>query len=157
VTPVTPDPLEPKGSKLPWWLAALPGLVIVSIFAGRAFVQMGRASSAISGVDTSKPSKSLACLETYSVTLTNSQNYVPEGQQFSPRKTVDPSTVVSGMVRNDCDRLLKSVRIHINVRDDDGKRGDGSVTVEDLSPGQAKPFSKAWMGRITSYEIGKIQ
>jgi hypothetical protein len=26
-----------------------------------------------------------------------------------------------------------------------------------LNPGEAKPFSKAWMGRITSYEIGKIQ
>ena len=118
---------------------------------------MGQASGAVSGHDTFKPSKSLACVEAYSVTLTNSQNYVPEGQEFVPRNKVEPSTVVSGMVRNDCGESLKSVTIHINVRDDDGKRGDGSVTVEDLNPGEAKPFSKAWMGRVTSYEITKIR
>jgi hypothetical protein len=61
------------------------------------------------------------------------------------------------MVRNDCGELLKSVTIRINVRDDDGKRGNGSVMVSDLNPGEAKPFSKAWMGRITTYEISKIQ
>jgi hypothetical protein len=49
------------------------------------------------------------------------------------------------------------VTIHINVRDDDGKRGAGSATVSDLNPGEAKPFSKAWMGRVTSYEITRIQ
>ncbi|HEX4596100.1 MAG TPA: FxLYD domain-containing protein [Bryobacteraceae bacterium] len=135
----------------------LPGLVIVTIFAGRAFVQVGQASRAVSGNATSKPSKSLACVEAYSVTLTNSQFYVPEGQEFTPRTTTEPSTVVSGMVRNDCGETLKSVTIHINVRDEAGKRGDGSVTVSDLNSGEAKPFSKAWMGRVTSYEIGKIQ
>ena len=40
--------------------------------------------------------------------------------------------------------------IRINVRDDDGKRGDGSVTVSYLNPGEAKPFSKAWMARVVS-------
>jgi hypothetical protein len=118
---------------------------------------MGHASGAVSGDDTFKPSKSLACVEPYSVTLTNSEFYVPEGQQFSPRKSTELSTVVSGMIRNDCGELRKSVTIHINVRDDDGKRGDGSVTVSDLNPGEAKPFSKAWMGRVTSYEITRIQ
>jgi hypothetical protein len=96
-------------------------------------------------------------VEAYSVTLTNSKFYVPEGQEFTPRITTEPSTVVSGMVRNDCGETLKSVTIHINVRDEAGKRGDGSVTVSDLNSGEAKPFSKAWMGRVTSYEIGKIQ
>jgi len=118
---------------------------------------MGQASRAVSGNDTSRPSKSLACVEAYGVTLTNSQNYVPEGQEFSPRQIVEPSTVVSGMVRNDCGEVLKSVRVHINVSDDTGKRGDGAVTVTDLNPGEAKPFSKAWMGRVTTYEIAKIQ
>jgi len=157
VTPAVPDPIEPKGTKLPRWLGAVPGLVLVTIFAVRAFVQMGQASGAVSGTGTFKPSKSLACVETYSVTLTNSQFYVPEGQQFSPPKTPELSTVVSGMVRNDCGELLKSVTVHIKVSDDDGKRGNGSVTVSDLNPGEAKSFSKAWMGRITSYEISKIQ
>ena len=145
-------------NKLPRWLAALPGLVLVTIFAVRAFVQTGQASRAVSGSnDVLKPAKSLACVETYGVTLTNSEYYVPEGQQFSPRETPELSTVVSGMVRNDCGELLKSVTIHINVRDAGGKPGNASVTVSELNSGEAKPFSKAWMGRVTSYEIAKIQ
>ncbi len=118
---------------------------------------MGVASRAVSGTDASKPSKSFACVETYGVTLANSEFYVREGQQFSPRGTPEISTVLSGMVRNDCGELLKSVTIQIHVRDDAGKRGDGSVTVAGLNPGEAKLFSKAWMGRVTSYEIGKIR
>ena len=135
----------------------MPGVAFATFFVVRAFVQMGHASGAVSGDNTFKPSKLLACVEPYSVTLTNSEFYVPEGQQFSPQKSNELSTVVSGMIRNDCGELLKSVTIHINVRDDDGKRGDGSVTVSDLNPGEAKPFSKAWMGRVTSYEITRIQ
>jgi hypothetical protein len=157
VTPGIPDPIEPKANKFPRWLAAVPGLVIATIFAGRAFLQMGQASKAVSGGDSFLSSKSLSCVETYSVNLANSEYYVPEGQQFSPRKTAEISTVVSGMVRNDCGKPLKSVTIHISVRDDSGKRGDGSVAVEDLNPGEVKAFSRAWMGRVTSYEIGKIQ
>ena len=144
-------------NKLPRWLAALPGLVVVTIFGGRAFIQMGQASRAVSGGDTSKPAKSLTCVETYGVSLANSEYYVPEGQRFSPRTTPETSTVLSGMVRNGCDELLKSVTIRIKVRDAEGKAGDGWVTVSDLNPGEAKPFSKAWMGRVASYEIGKIQ
>jgi len=96
-------------------------------------------------------------VETYGITLTNSEFYVPEGQQFSPRQTPKLSTVVSGMARNDCGELLKSVTIHIQVRDDAGKRGEGSVLIPDLGPGESKPFSKAWMGRVASYEIDKIR
>lgn len=135
----------------------MPGVAFVAFFAVRAFVQMGHASGAVSGGGTIKPSKSLACVEPYSVTLSNSEFYVPEGQEFVPRNSTELSTVVSGMIRNDCGELLKSVTIHINVRDDDGKRGVGSVTVSDLNPGEAKPFSKAWMGRVTSYQITGIQ
>jgi hypothetical protein len=157
VTPEVPDPVAPKKAKLPGWLAVLPGLLLVTVLAVRAFVQVGMASKAISGTDASKPSKSLSCVETYGVTLANSEFYVPEGQQFTPRRTTEISTVVSGMVRNDCGEFLKSVTIPIQVRDDAGKRGDGSVTVSELNPGEAKLFSKAWMGRVTSYEIGKIR
>jgi hypothetical protein len=142
-------------------MAALPGLVLVTVFGVRAFVETGQASRAISGAvsgnDASKSSKSLSCVETYSLTLTNSEYYVPEGQEFSPRKTPELSTVIGGMVRNDCGEQLKSVTVHINVRDDSGKRGHGAVTVSGLNPGEAKPFSKAWMGRVTSYEIEKIR
>ena len=157
MTPGIPDSKEPKGGRLPWWLGAVPGLLLAIFLAFRAIVQMGHAAGAVSDHAAFKPSKSLACVEAYSVTLTSSEFYVPEGQQFSPREKTELSTVVSGMLRNDCGEPLKSVTIHINVRDDDGKRGDGLVTVSDLSPGEAKPFSKAWMGRVTWYEIAKIQ
>jgi hypothetical protein len=141
---------------LPRWLAAVPALVIVTIFAGRAFVQMGQASRAISGDNPSR-AKSLACVDAYAITLSNSEYYVPEGQEFVPQKTNQISTVVSGQVQNNCGKPLDSVTIHINVSDDSGKRGSGAVTVSDLNSGQVKPFSKAWMGRVTSYEIEKIQ
>lgn len=154
---MVPDPIEPQKAKLPRWLAVLPALVLVTILALRAFVQVGQASRAILGGDAAKRSKSLGCVETYGITLTNSEFYVPEGQQFSPRQTPKLSTVVSGMARNDCGELLKSVTIHIQVRDDAGKRGEGSVLIPDLGPGESKPFSKAWMGRVASYEIDKIR
>jgi hypothetical protein len=148
--------VEPK-AKLPRWLAAVPGLLIAIIFAGRAIVQMGQASRAVSGGNASKSSKAPTCVETYAITLSNSEYYVPEGQQFSPRKSSEISTVINGMIRNDCGERLESVTVHINVRDDSGKRGNGSVTVTELNPGEVKSFSKAWMGRVTSYEIERIQ
>jgi hypothetical protein len=154
---MVPDPIEPRRAKFPRWLGVLPGLLLVTIFSVRAFVQMGQATRVVSGNATSNPSKSLACVEVYSVSLSNSEFYVPEGQEFSPRKAPELSTVLSGMVRNDCGEPLKSATIHIQVRDAAGKRGQGSVTITELNLGQAKPFSKAWMGRVTSYEIGKIE
>lgn len=157
MTPSAPDSNGPKTTKLPRWLAAVPGLVIAIIFAGRAFVQMGQASRAFSGDDTPRHSKSLSCVDAYAITLSNSEFYVPEGQQFAPRKSTEISTVINGMVRNDCGEPLKSVTIHIDVRDDAGKRGSGSVTISGLNSGEAKPFTKAWMGRVTSYEIVNIQ
>jgi len=135
----------------------MPGILIATFFVTRGFVQMGQASKAISDGQPSRSSKSLTCVETYGVTLSNSQLYVREGQQFAPPKKTEISTVLNGMVRNGCDEALKSVTISIEVHDDDGKRGAGSVTVGSLNPGEAKPFSKAWMGQVTSYEITKIQ
>ena len=156
MTPIGPEP--PKGPvlpKVPLWLAVVPGLVIATIFASRSIVQTGQAARAISGDVTPKPA--LTCIEPYGVNLSNSEFYVREGEQFVPRKKTEISTVVSGMVKNDCGETLKSVTISMEVSDDDGKRGSGSVTVSDLGPGQAKPFSKAWMGRITSYQIVKVR
>lgn len=123
---------------------------------GRGMVQMGTASRAISP-EVSRPAKALTCVDAYAITLSNSEYYVPEGQQFVPRESRDISTVLNGMVRNNCGEPLKSVTVHIKVSDDAGKRGTGSVTVSDLNSGEAKAFSKAWMGRVSSYEIVKIQ
>jgi hypothetical protein len=149
--------VTPNATRLPRWLAAVPGLVIATIFAGRAFVQMGQAARAVSGDNASKPQKSLTCLDIYAMSLSNSEDYVPEGQQFVPRQTREISTVLSGMVQNNCGEPLKSVTIHMTVHDDAGRQGSGSVSVAELNPGEAKSFKKAWMGRVTSYEIGKIQ
>ncbi len=142
--------------KLPGWLAALPAFLIVTLFALRAFVQVGHASRAVTDDGFAVP-RSRTCVETYSTNLANSEYFVPEGQQFLPRKTPEISTVLSGMVRNNCDEPLKQVIIHFKVSDDSGKRGEGATTVSDLNVGEAKPFSRAWMGRVTSYEVVKIQ
>src|SRR5579872_811274 len=158
MTPRVPDPIEPKDTlRIPKWVVAVPGLLMVAFFGVRAMIGFGGASRVIGGDQpSSKPS--LACVSTYGVTFTNSEYYVREGQQYGPPPTTpELSTVVSGMVRNDCADAVKSVWIHMTVRDDNGKKGDGSVQVLDLGSGQAKPFSKAWMGRISSYEIDKIQ
>jgi len=144
-------------AKLPRWLAAAPGLLLVTFFASRAFLQMGQASRAITGNPAPRHARSLSCVDTYAITLSSSENYVPEGQEFVPRQSTEISTVVNGMVRNDCGEQLQSVTIPITVRDDDGKRGNGTVTIPDLYPGEVKSFSKVWMGRVTSYEIGTIR
>jgi hypothetical protein len=120
-------------------------------------MQTGGAAKAVTAQDPSSAMKTLSCVEVYGINLANSEYYVPEGQQFLPNTTPKMSTVLNGMVRNDCGEPLKSVTIQISVRDDAGKRGDGYVTVSDLNSSETKPFDKAWMGRVTQYEIGKIR
>jgi hypothetical protein len=157
VTPYDLEPREPRRPNYRLWIAALPALIATCFFIN-ALVQMGHASRAVSGgKDTSKTEKSLQCVETYAITLANSEYYVREGTFVAPGGTPEVSTVLSGMVRNDCGEPLKKVSIEINVRDDAGKRGNGSAIVDELNPGEAKPFSKAWMGHVSSYEIVKIQ
>jgi hypothetical protein len=157
VTPVVPDPIEPEKAKFPRWLAVLPAFLLVSIFGGRALMQTGGAAKAITAQDPASTMKTLSCVEVYGISLANSEYYVPEGQQFLPKTTPRISTVLNGMVRNDCGEPLKSITIQISVLDDAGKRGDGYVTVPDLNSSEAKPFDRAWMGRVTQYEIGKIR
>jgi hypothetical protein len=157
VTPVVPDPIQPEKAKFPRWLAVLPAFLLVTIFGGRALVQTHNAAKAVTAQDPSSTMRTLSCVEVYGISLANSEYYVPEGQQFLPRTTPRISTVLNGMVRNDCGEPLKSVTISISVLDDAGKRGDGYVTVSDLNPSVAKPFDRAWMGRVTQYEIGTIR
>jgi hypothetical protein len=158
VTPFIPEPREPRKPNFRLMIAALPALIATS-FAINAVIQMGHASRAVSGGDdTSKTGKSLQCVETYAITLANSEYYVREGTwSVAPRGTPEVSTVLNGMARNDCGEPLKKVTIDIKVRDDAGNRGNGSVVIDYLNPGEAKPFSKAWMGHVSSYEIATIQ
>jgi hypothetical protein len=71
------------------------------------------------------------CAVVYGVNLFNSEYYVRESSE--------------------------SVTIHFIVRDDAGKRWSGEATVNDVPPWQAKPFERAWLGQIVSYEITSVR
>jgi hypothetical protein len=96
-------------------------------------------------------------VETYGITLNTSESYVPEWTVGAPARsatsTPELSTVVRGMARNSCDENLKDVQIRFVVHDDGGRKGDGNFVFETLAVGEVKPFERAWMGRVTSYEI----
>lgn len=155
--PFTPSD-GPK-RRLPLWTAALPALLIPVFFASRAALQFSAAANAINPASSThqKNSNLLPCVETYSVTLDSSQLYVPEWQVGMPavsqNGTPQLSTVLRGMARNGCGENLKNVHLRFAVHDDKGQKGDGYISFDTLAIGEAKPFEKAWMGRVTSYEI----
>ena len=97
------------------------------------------------------------CVETYGIHLNASEYYVREWAMGipanNPNKTPELSTVLSGMARNGCGENLKNVRIRFVVHDKEGRKGDGYYLIESLAIGEAKPFERAWMGRVTSYEV----
>lgn len=144
------------------WLAVLPGVLTVALTAGFAvpkWLEMSRVTGVITSGAKAGSSQNLSkCVDVYSVTLKTSEFYVPENR-IQPRKNAprELSTVVTGMASNRCGEPLQSVRIRINVRDDRGGRGSAWAKVGDLGVGQAKPFERAWMARITSYEIGEVR
>jgi len=96
-------------------------------------------------------------VDTYGITLNVSDQYVPEWAPglpaANPNKSPQVSTVLSGVARNGCQENLKNVRIRFEVHDDNGKRGAGTFLIESLPMGDVKPFERAWMGRVTSYEV----
>jgi hypothetical protein len=102
-----------------------------------------------------------ACADVYGVNLYNSENYVREslpGSGFaSPKAPREFSTVVSGMVENKCSEPLESVSIFLKVRDASGAWGSGEAVVRNIAGGQAKPFERAWIGQIVSYEITSVR
>ncbi len=148
--------LEPSGIKrrYPLWMAVLPGLIFIIY----AMLQVSRATRAIGpGPGNPGPEKVLSCVETYDITLNLSEYYVPEwspGMPASnPSNSPQLSTVLRGMARNGCGENLKNVRIKFVVHGDSGQKGDGSYTIESMAMGEVKPFEKAWMGRVASYEV----
>ena len=162
VPPATSQPSPPK-RRFPLWSAALPGLLIAIYLVVRTTVQFASAAKAINPSATSSQNRanSLACIETYSVTLDSSQLYVPEWQAGMPLNSnspnpSQPSTVLRGMALNGCGENLKNVQLRFVVHDDVGKRGDGYFLIADIAAGEAKPFEKAWMGHVTSYEIAAV-
>jgi hypothetical protein len=145
-------------------MAVLPGLVVVALATGwMAYhsVQFSRVSNVIVPAASRTPSAGkLKCVETYGITLKTSEFYVSEGIERFRRPKHAPrelSTVVQGMARNGCGEPLKNVRILINVRDDQGRRGTGWAKVGNLGTGQAAAFERAWIGRVTSYDIVEVR
>jgi hypothetical protein len=153
--------VQPKGSL---WVAALPGLAVLALATGFTAYQFGQfreASAAVVPGGGAPAAPKLDCVETYAITLHTSEFYVREGGAGLVRrpKNAPPelSTVLRGMARNGCEKPLKNVRVRIRVKDDEGKRGDAWADVGTLAVGQGRPFERAWIGRVTSYEIVDIR
>jgi hypothetical protein len=167
------SPATPREKKSPnLWLALLPGLLVLLGATGMFFwsrLSFLRAATAITAPDpndaaaASKPAPSelLACLDTYGITMHTSEFYVAEYGGFRrPRPKNAPnelSTVLRGMVRNNCGRPLRQVSIYIEVNDAEGKRGQAWVPVGNIEQGQAGEFEKAWIGRVTEYKVTKAR
>lgn len=155
--PSVPGPSASK-RRFPLWIAGLPGLIAVGILMINAAVQFGRVAGKINpnATDSSK-SPGTHCVETYGVTLRSSDLYVRESPMGipanAPNTTPEMSTVVRGMVHNGCGEDLRNVRIRFVVSDEAGKKGTGTYQIDSLAIGEAKPFERAWIGRVTSYEV----
>jgi hypothetical protein len=148
----SPRPKRP----FPLWAAAVPGLLIAIFFSVNAMLQFSRAAGTIAPKPLREPDH-LACVDTYAVTLNPSDQYVREwtlgAPANSPNQSPEVSTVVRGMARNDCGENLVNIRLRFVVHDDAGKKGEGVYLIEKLGVGEVKPFDRAWMGRVVSYEI----
>jgi hypothetical protein len=148
-------PSQPR-RRFPLWAAALPGLLLPVYFFVNAAVRFSNATGSITG-DHPNSSKTLTCVDTYGITLNLSDQYVPEMAPgipaVNPNNSPEVSTVLTGTARNGCQENLTNVRIRFEVHDDGGKKGEGTYLIESLPIGDAKPFARAWIGRVTSYEV----
>lgn len=148
----------PSRRGFPLWLAALPAAVITIFFVVPAIRQFSGAALAMDPtLESSRKSNRPSCVETYGITLNSSEYFVREWALGIPApnrsNTPELSTVLRGMARNGCGEDLKNVHIRFVVHDHNGHKGDGYYLIETLAIGEAKPFERAWMGRVTSYEI----
>ena len=145
---------SPTSRRVPLWAAALPLALPVYFFA-HAAIQFSNASGAIGNHP--DPSRRLTCVETYGITLNLSDQYVPEMAPGIPaanrNKSPEVSTVLSGTARNGCPENLTNVRLRFEVHDESGKKGEGTYFIESLAMGEVKQFERAWMGRVTTYDV----
>lgn len=163
-------PPQQRKSSPSLWLALVPGVLVFAGATGMFFyssMQFGAAGSAINASDETpleskpEPSELMSCVEIYGVTMHSSESYVREMNGLPQRRPKNApseiSTVLRGMIRNNCGRNLGRVEAQLEVRDDEGKVGRGWITGGRLSSGQAASFEKAWMGRVTSYTVVKVR
>ena len=154
--PSAPKPQRPPSiRRFPAWIAALPAIFLTV----NAAVQFSRISQKIN--PGSGKQNVLSCVETYGITLDLSEYYVRDnGMGFpAPRRNETPelSTVVKGMARNNCGEEIKDLRLKFVVHDDAGRKGEGSFLLGRMVPGDIKPFERAWMGRVTFYNIEALR
>ena len=162
--PASIEPVDPGAEnvrKLPTWLAALPAIAVAVGLSGYGLFQMGRVSTAVGAGPSGKRASAgaMKCVEVYGMTMNTSEFYVREGRQFTSPKSGprELSTVLRGMARNNCEGPVKGVKVNLKVKDDKGKHGSSWVPVGDLQVGEAKAFERAWMARVTDYEVGEVK
>jgi hypothetical protein len=156
---VPAGPASPR-RRLPTWIAALPALIAPTFYAVNAGRQFHNVSQAIGSNQASQAKQASGCVDTYSITLSNSHEYVRSfGGSSFPVASRDPSaprelaTVLRGNVINNCGEPLKNVHLQIVVHDDKGSRGTGTIQIDELKPGISQQFERAWMAAVATWEI----
>ena len=163
-------PPQQRKSSPSLWLAVVPGVLVFAGATGMFFYSSMQFSADGSAINASnetpleskpEPSELLSCVEIYGVTMHSSESYVREMNGLPQKRPKNApseiSTVLRGMIRNNCGRNLGRVEAQLEVRDDEGKLGRGWVAGGRLANGQAASFEKAWMGRVTSYKVLKVR
>jgi hypothetical protein len=157
----TPDASHPEPSRsprrYPLWLAAVIPATLFVVFATVSMLRVSQRITADPSIPVRDPSRA-SCVETYGITLNQSEYYVREyTSAFSANKpngsTPELSTVLKGMAHNTCGENLKNVRLHMVVHDADGRKGDGFFLIQNIADGEVQSFERAWMGRVVTYEV----
>jgi hypothetical protein len=148
--------------RLPTWIAALPALILPTFYLINATRQLNHTAQAIGASQPSAapvPKQVSGCVDTDGITLSNSHEYVRSFGEASFPIAQDPNaprelaTVMHGNVINNCGEPLKNIHLKITVRDEKGSRGTGTVLIDELRPGIAQQFERAWMASVATFEI----
>ncbi len=147
------DVVEAK-RKYPLWLALVPVLMVPSYFLMHIAFQFGRASESMQVEYASVSAKdALGCVVPYGVTQHSSEFWTTSRESDHSKLPTEKSTVLRGMVRNDCGTPLKHVRLYFLIRDEKEQAGMGTLDIYDVDQGGVKEFERAFMGAIVSWEI----
>ena len=157
------EPAATEKPKPKLWMALIPGLLTVGLVTGALipkWLQFSRVSAVITSGGAAAPAAArgrMDCVEVYALNTKTSEFYVSERSPWNTKAPREISTVVTGMASNGCGRPLSNVQVRVKVRDDKGRGGVSWAKVGDLGIGQSKSFERAWMGRVTSYEVVEVR
>jgi hypothetical protein len=144
VTPIAAAPgAKTSGTSIVW--ALLPALLVLAGASAFMMKQSGLLGAAAAQEEKAAPAltKFKGCLEVYSLDAN--------------QKAREESTVVRGMIRNACTQTVKSLKILIQVEDENGNAAKAWTAVTKLDVGQAKPFEKAWTGKLATYRVVEVR